>query len=63
MLGGRPVAVALSSVGRWTYVASFALVVAIASIALFIAVRLFENQPPAPVGPRFPLPTNPTPTS
>lgn len=40
MLGGRPVAVALSSVGRWTYVASFALVVAIASIALFIAVRL-----------------------
>ncbi len=40
MLGGRPVAVALSSVDRWTYVASFALVVAIASIALFIAVRL-----------------------
>lgn len=54
---------AFSLAGRWTYVASFALVVAIASIALLIAVRLFENQPPAPVGPPFPLPTNPPPTS
>lgn len=54
---------ALSAAGRWTYVASFALMVAIASIALFIAVQVFENQPPAPIGPPFVAPTMPTPTS
>jgi len=54
---------AFSVAGRWTFVASFALVLAIASIALFISVKLFENQPPAPVGPPFPVPPDPTPTS
>lgn len=49
----------LTAAGRWTYVASFALVLAIASVALFIAVRLFDNQPPAPIGPPFPAPTTP----
>lgn len=53
---------ALSAAGRWTFLVSFALVLAIASIALFIAVKLFENQPPAPVGPPFPAPSLPTPT-
>jgi hypothetical protein len=53
---------ALSMAGRWTYVASFALVLAISAIALFIAVKLFENQPPAPVYPPYPTPTFPTPT-
>jgi hypothetical protein len=51
-----------SAAGRWTYLASFALVVAIASIALFIAVKLFENQPPAPVPPPYPVPTPTIPT-
>lgn len=54
---------AFSSAGRWTYVASFALVVAIASIALFISVRLFQDQPPAPVGPPYPTPSQPAPTA
>jgi hypothetical protein len=52
----------LTATGRWTYVASFALVLAIASVALFIAVQLFDNQPPAPVGPPFPAPSTPIPT-
>lgn len=54
---------AFSMAGRWTYVASFALVVAIASIALFIAVKLFDDLPPAPVPPPFPSPTSPSPTT
>jgi hypothetical protein len=53
---------ALSTAGRWTYVASFALVLAISAIALFIAVKIFDGQPPAPVNPPFPSPTFPTPT-
>lgn len=53
---------ALSAAGRWTYVASFALVLAISAIALFIAVTLFEDQPPAPVNPPFPTPIQPTPS-
>lgn len=53
---------ALSTAGRWTYLASFALVLAISTIALFIAIKLFENQPPAPVPPPFPSPVLPTPS-
>jgi hypothetical protein len=53
----------LSTAGRWTYVASFALVLAISTIALFIAVKLFANQPPAPVNPPYPAPTLPTPST
>jgi hypothetical protein len=47
----------LTAASRWTYLASFTLVVAIASIALFIAVKMFEDQPPAPVNPPYPIPT------
>jgi hypothetical protein len=38
----------LTSAGRWTFVAAFALMVAIASVALWIAVLIFQAQPPAP---------------
>jgi hypothetical protein len=38
----------LTSAGRWTFVAAFALMVAIASMALWIAVLIFNTQPPAP---------------
>lgn len=51
---------AVTAASRWTYVASFALVLAIAAIALWIAVKIFENQPPVPPGPGpgpLPLPT------
>ncbi|MGI8577906.1 MAG: hypothetical protein ACR2KG_08295 [Nocardioidaceae bacterium] len=51
---------------RWTYLTAFAVIVAIAAIALWIAVKVFENQPPAPVRPPFPQlnPTvSPSPTS
>lgn len=51
-----------SAVGRWTYVASFALVLAIATIALFIAVKVFHDLPPAPVNPPFPAPTQQPPS-
>ncbi len=54
---------ALTAAGRWTFVASFALVLAIASIALFIAVKVFNDLPPSPVNPPFPIPTVPTPSS
>lgn len=53
---------ALSSAGRWTYLLSFALVLVIASSALFISVKLFENQPPAPLNPPFPVPSLPPPS-
>lgn len=53
---------ALTSAGRWTALAAFAIVVAIASIALFIAVKIFEDQPPAPVTPPYPVPSVPTPS-
>ncbi len=57
----------LTSAPRWTFAASFAIVLALAAIALFIAVRLFHNLPPAPVPPPFPQPgptspATPTPT-
>lgn len=54
-----------------TFIASFAIVLAIAALALWIAVKLFEGQGPAPVYPPFPTngtgdttitPSNPTPT-
>ncbi|MEP6664857.1 MAG: hypothetical protein ABJA81_00245 [Nocardioidaceae bacterium] len=57
----------LTDAGRWTFIASFALVMAIAAIALLIAVKVFENQAPPPPGPGpgpgpVPPPTSPTPT-
>ncbi len=57
----------LTSAGRWTFLASFALVLAIAAIALWIAVKVFENQAPPPPGPGplpgpVPPPTSPSPT-
>jgi hypothetical protein len=54
---------ALTSVGRWTYLASFALVLLIASMALWIAVKIFEDQPPTPPPPPAPIPPGPTPPS
>ncbi len=53
---------ALSSAGRWTYVVSFGLVLLIASLALLVAVKIFENQPPTPPPPA-PNPPGPTPPS
>lgn len=54
---------ALTAASRWTYLAAFALMLAIAAIALWIAVRIFEDQPPVPPGPGpGPIPL-PTPTS
>lgn len=53
---------ALTAAGRWTYLVSFGLVLAIASIALFISVKLFEHQPPAPISPPFPAPSLPPPS-
>lgn len=54
---------ALSTIGRWTYLASFALVLLIASVALLIAVKIFEDQPPVPPPPPVPVPPGPTPPS
>jgi hypothetical protein len=59
----------LLSAGRWTFVASFALVCAIAALALWLAVQVFQNQVPPPPGPGPgpgplppPSPTSPSPT-
>ena len=38
----------LTTAGRWTFIASFALMVAIAALALWIVTRIFEDQPPPP---------------
>ncbi len=59
---------AVGAASRWTFVAAFALVLAISAVALFIAVKIFENQPPAPPGPGpgpvpLPTPSNPAETS
>lgn len=56
----------LASASRWSHLLAFALVVAIATLALFIAVKIFETQPAVPPPPQ-PQPTNqpspaPTPT-
>lgn len=51
----------LGSASRWTFAASFALVLAIAALALFVAIKIFENQGPAPVVPVQPTPS-PTPS-
>lgn len=40
-----------SAAGRWTYAASLGLVVAVASVALFISVRVFHDAPDSPLGP------------
>jgi hypothetical protein len=58
----------LGAASRWTFVASFALVLAIAAIALLIAVKLFENEAPAPPGPGpgpvpLPTPSRPAPST
>jgi len=53
----------LTAASRWTYLAAFALVLTIAAIALWIAVKIFEDQPPVPPRPGpGPIPL-PTPTS
>ena len=62
-----PWPVRLSSAGRWTFVASFLLVLAIATLALWIAVQIFRDQAPPPPGPGpgpgpVPPPTSPSPT-
>lgn len=36
----------LSTAGRWTFLASFAVICAIAALALWIAILVFRNQPP-----------------
>jgi hypothetical protein len=53
----------LSAAGRWTYLASLGLILAISSVALFIAVKVFEHQPPAPIGPPYPSPASHAPTT
>lgn len=56
----------LSAAGRWTFLASFAVICALAALALWIAVLVFQHQPPpAPApgpgpGPNPPS-TSPTP--
>jgi hypothetical protein len=42
----------LTAAARWTLVAAFGLMVAIASVALWIAVLIFHTQPPAPRPPQ-----------
>jgi hypothetical protein len=42
----------LTAAARWTLVAAFGLMVAIASLALWIAVLIFHTQPPAPRPPQ-----------
>lgn len=59
---------AVEAAGRWTFVAALALVLAISAVALFIAVKIFENQPAAPPGPGpgpvpLPTPSSPAETS
>ena len=55
---------ALTTASRWTYVAAFALVLTVAAIALWIAVKLFEGQPAVPPGPGpGPVPLPPSPSS
>lgn len=53
----------IASASRWSSLVSFACVLAIAALALFIAVKVFETQPPVPPPPPPPQPTNqPAPT-
>lgn len=47
-----PWPVSFSAAGRWTFVAAFALMVGIASMALWIAVLIYHTQPPAPRPPQ-----------
>jgi hypothetical protein len=51
----------LTAAARWTFVAAFALMVAIASVALWIAVLIFHTQPPAPRPPQVNRTTLPPP--
>ncbi|MBA2558705.1 MAG: hypothetical protein H0V07_02260 [Propionibacteriales bacterium] len=53
----------LSSAGRWTVVAAFGLMVAIAAIALWIATLVFDTQPPAPPPPTPAPITRPVPST
>ncbi|MBA2774038.1 MAG: hypothetical protein H0U36_08330 [Nocardioidaceae bacterium] len=41
----------LTQSGWWTFVAAFALIVAIAALALWIAIKIFENSPAPQQGP------------
>jgi hypothetical protein len=51
----------LTAAARWTVVAAFGLMVAIASLALWIAVLIFHTQPPAPRPPQVNRTTLPPP--
>jgi hypothetical protein len=51
----------LTAAARWTLVAAFGLMVAIASVALWIAVLIFHTQPPAPRPPELNKTTLPPP--
>jgi hypothetical protein len=57
----------LSSASRWTFLASFAVICALAALALWIAVLVFRHQPPPAPGPGpgpgpNPPSTSPTPS-
>jgi hypothetical protein len=52
---------ALGGAGRWTVLAAFALMVGIASVALWIAVLIYHTQPPAPRPPQVTRTTVPPP--
>jgi hypothetical protein len=56
-----PWPVSLTAAARWTFVAAFAVMVTIASVALWIAVLVFDTQPPAPRPPHVSRTTLPPP--
>lgn len=53
----------LTQAGWWTFVASFALILAIATIALWISIKIFEDQPRPQPGPGPGPGPNPPPSS
>ncbi|MEJ7707336.1 MAG: hypothetical protein WKF82_08705 [Nocardioidaceae bacterium] len=52
----------LQSVGRWTHLVSLLLVVAIAAVALWLVLKVFEDMPPAPLPPPPQRTDQPSPT-
>ncbi|MBA3233101.1 MAG: hypothetical protein H0T17_03995 [Propionibacteriales bacterium] len=53
----------LTQAGWWTFVASFALILAIATLALWISIKVFEDQPRPQPGPGPGPGPNPPPNS
>lgn len=53
----------LTQAGWWTFVASFALILAIATLALWISIKIFEDQPRPQPGPGPGPGPNPPPRS